>query len=143
MNLENINIMSNTAVYVQIKRLIQFAIASGKLKPGDKLPGNEALTKQLKVSISTVIKAYEDLRTMGLITSRRRTGAHVAKDARKKCRDRCYTEIVSRLHEVTQEAKAAGKSGAHIREVIGKSFAADMGPYDETPAGVLALARKK
>lgn len=52
--LENINIDSSVAVYVQIENHVQFAIASGKLKAGDQLPSVRELSERLDVNPNTV-----------------------------------------------------------------------------------------
>ena len=135
--------MSNVAVYMQIENLVQFAIASGELKAGGQLPVAGKLARGLKVNVNTVGKAYRDLEVMGLVYARRGMGVYVAKGARKICRDRCYSTIVSRIHEVTGEAKAVGMSKALIGEVVRKSMAEGGGPYGDVPAGVLKLAKKK
>lgn len=143
MIIDSVNPTSSAAVYVQIENLVQFAIASGELKSGDQLPPAAKLADKLGVNINTVGKAYRDLEVMGLLFTRRGMGVYVAENARKTCRDRCYPAIASRLHEVTQEAKAAGMSKALIREAVTKSMAAASSPYGDTPAAVMALAKKK
>ena len=79
---------------------------------------------------------------MGLLFTRRGMGVYVSKDALKICRGRCYATIMSRLHEVTQEAKAAGFSKSQISEIVTKRISVGGSPYAATPAAVTALARK-
>ena len=59
--LSNVDIYSSVAVYVQIENQVQFAIASGKLKPGDRLPSVRELSERIDVNPNTVAKAYRDL----------------------------------------------------------------------------------
>ncbi len=143
MKFDRVNPMSSVAVYMQVENLIQFAIASGELKAGDQLPVAGKLATDLKVNVNTIGKAYRDLEVMGLVYARRGMGVYVAKNARKICRDRCYSTIVSRIHEVTQEAKAAGMSRSQVSEVVRKSMAEGGGPYGDVPAGVMKLAKKR
>ena len=137
-----VNIYSSVAVYAQIENEIRFAIASGKLKANDRLPSVREMSETLGVNPNTVAKAYRDLEVMGLLYTRRGMGVYVNKGVQAKCRERCNKEIVERLHEVTQEAKAAGISKRDIGEVITKSFSYDVSPYAEVPKDVLALAKK-
>lgn len=139
--LSSIDISSSVAVYVQIENHVQFAISSGRLKPGDQLPSVRELSERLGVNPNTVAKAYRDLEVMGLLYTRRGMGVFVQKGVEGKCREDCRRRIFSRLHEVVAEAKAAGLSKQDIIEVAEKSYALDVDPYSETPASVLTLAR--
>lgn len=141
--LASIDIHSSVAVYVQIENHIQFAIASGKIKAGDQLPSVRELSERLGVNPNTVAKAYRDLEVMGLLYTRRGMGVFINKGIESKCREECRKKIITRLHEVVAESKAAGMSKKDISEVIDKSYATDASPYAETPATVLALAKKK
>lgn len=141
--LANVDIHSSVAVYVQIENHIQFAIASGKLKPGDQLPSVRELSERLKVNPNTVAKAYRDLEVMGLLYTRRGMGVFINKGIEGRCREECRRRIIMRLHEVTTEAKASGMGKKDIAEVVEKSYALESTPYGETPTQLLALAKKK
>lgn len=141
--IETINIQSSVPVYEQIENHVQFAISSGKLKAGDRLPPVKELAGRLGVNFNTVAKSYRDLEVMGLIFTRRGMGCFIKKGLESKCRDRCRLRIVQHLHEVAQEAKAAGISKSELNEVIGKSFSSDSSPYGEVPTSVLSLLKKK
>jgi GntR family transcriptional regulator len=140
---DSINPMSSVAVYMQIENLIQFAIASGELKAGDQIPPFRNVAAALDVNVNTIVKAYRDLEVMGLVYAQRGMGVYVAKGARKICRDGCYSTIVSRIHEVTQEARAAGMSKSQVSEVVRECMAVGGSPYGDVPAGVMKLAKKK
>lgn len=139
--LPSINIYSSVAVYAQIENEIRFAIASGKLKPTDRLPSVREMSETLGVNPNTVAKAYRDLEVMGLVYTRRGMGVYVNKGVQALCRESCGTQIAQKLHEVTQEAKAAGLSKKEIAAVVAKSFAVDASPYSEVPKDILALAK--
>lgn len=141
--LENIDIHSSVAVYVQIENHIQFAISSGQLKATDQLPSVRELSERLGVNPNTVAKAYRDLEVMGLLYTRRGMGVFINKGIEAKCREECRRRIIRRFHEVVSESKAAGMSKKDIVEVIDKSYSMDSSPYAETPGAVLSLAKKK
>lgn len=141
--LESINIHSSVPVYEQIENHVQFAIASDNLKAGDRLPAVKELADRLGINFNTVAKSYRDLEVMGLIYTRRGMGCFINKGVMNKCRETCRTRIIKRLHEVTQEAKAAGVPKKMLTEVITESMSTGKGPYDEVPASVLALAKQK
>lgn len=141
--LENIDISSSIAVYAQIENQVEFAIASGRLKPGDQLPSVRELSDRLGLNPNTVAKAYRDLEVKGLVWTRRGMGVFVNKGVETKCREECRRRIVNRLFEVVAEAKATGMNGKEIQEVVEKSFASDAGPYGVVPDEIQALAKKK
>ena len=139
--LSSIDINSSVAVYVQIENHVQFAIASGRLKPGDQLPSVRELSERLNVNPNTVAKAYRDLEVMGLLYTRRGMGVFVNKGVEGKCRDECRKRIIGRLHEVVAEAKAAGMTAREVSEVTDKSYQTESGPYSATPNSLTALAK--
>ena len=141
--LSSIDIHSSVAVYVQIENQIQFAIASGRLKPGDQLPSVVELSERLDVNPNTVAKSYRDLEVMGLLYTRRGMGVFVNKNIEAKCREDCRRRIIGRLHEDVAEAKASGMIHKEIIDVVKASLAVDASPYGETPAAVAALTKAK
>jgi len=141
--LASIDIHSTVAVYIQIENHIQFAIASGKLKAADQLPSVRELSERLGVNPNTVAKAYRDLEVMGLLYTRRGMGVFVNKGIENKCREDCRKRIITRMHEVVAESKAAGLSKKDVLDIVDKSMATESSPYAETPAPLLALAKKK
>ena len=141
--LENIDITSSVAVYVQIENHVQFAISSGRLKPGDQLPSVRELSERLGVNPNTVAKAYRDLEVMGLLFTRRGMGVFINKNVEQKCREECRRRIIERLHEVVAEAKAAGMSRDEVVKIVDKCIEADADPYSDVPSDILDMAKKK
>ena len=140
---ENINIRSSVAVYLQIENLVQFAIASGTLKPGDRLPSIHEVSKQVGVNPNTVFKSYRDLEVMGLIYTRRGMGVFIKQGIQAKCKEECLKRTIARLHEVVSEAKAAGMTAPEIKKLTEQSYATKSDPYGQTPDSLLALAKQK
>lgn len=139
----SINTRSAVPVYEQIENFALFAIASGDLKPGDKLPPVKVLAQRLGVNFNTVAKAYRDLEIMDLITARRGMGCFIKKGAQARVRETCRTRIVIRIFEVVQEVKSAGLSMQQLSRIISKSLSIDDGLYSEAPASVKTILKKK
>ncbi len=141
--LASINIDSSVPVYEQIENHVQFAIASGDLKAADQLPSVKELALRLSINPNTVAKAYRDLEVMGLIYTRRGMGCFVNKGVEGQCRDTCRTRIATRLHEVVQEARAAGVGRKDFNDVVAKSFASKDNLYGEAPSAIATLLKKR
>lgn len=74
-------ILTNAAsqpIYDQIVSQVKAQILSGKLKEGDALPSLRALAKDLRISVITTKRAYEELEREGFIVSLTGKGSFVA-----------------------------------------------------------------
>ena len=65
-------------LYVQLFEQVRDQILSGRLKPQQRLPSTRALAKDLNVSRTTTLAAYEQLMSEGYIEGREGSGAYVA-----------------------------------------------------------------
>ncbi len=138
--LERVNIRSAVPVYTQIENEVSFAIASGKLKPGDRLPTVRELAERLKTNPNTVAKSFRDLELRGYLNTYRGRGIFVDKNATERCKRDCRRQIIGRLYCVLTEAKAAGYVKKDLDEMMKVCLGAEGGPYDELPADVSKLA---
>ncbi len=73
--------------YKVITEAIMAAIAKGQLKPGDRLPSSPRLSKDFMVARDTVIKAINDLKSKGIITSQPGKGYYVLNSEIKRQRN--------------------------------------------------------
>ena len=140
--LSGLNIHSRVAVYLQIENLVQFAIASGKLKSGERLPSVRELSQRLEVNPNTVAKSYRDLEVMGLLFTRRGMGVFVKKGIDSKCREECRQGTITKIHSTVAEAKAAGLSKQELAEMVERSWEIDAKPYEEPPAALMQSAKR-
>jgi GntR family transcriptional regulator len=141
--LASINIHSSVPVYEQIENHVQFAISSGEIKAGERLPSVKELAERLGVNFNTVAKSYRDLEVMGIIYTRRGMGCFINKGVEASCKEKCRARIVTHLHEVVQEGKAAGLGKKELTVVVSASIASDSTPYGEVPDSVMKLAKVK
>ena len=68
---------SAVPVYRQIVDQIKYQVASGALRPGDRLPSVRDLARRLPVNQNTVLKAYDLLAAEGLLIRRQGDGTFV------------------------------------------------------------------
>jgi GntR family transcriptional regulator len=141
--LSSVDLQSSVAVYVQIENHVQFAISSGRLKPGDQLPAVRELSERLKVNTNTVSKAYRDLVVMGLLYTRRGMGVFVSKDIEEKCKEDCRRRVLIRLNEVVCESRAAGFDDKEIVEIVEKVLKLKSNPYGVMAPSLAAYLRRR
>ncbi|MGV8976905.1 MAG: GntR family transcriptional regulator [Cellulomonas sp.] len=73
-----VDVTSSVPVFEQIRLQVVAHVAAGRLAPGDHLPTIRALATDLGVAAGTVARAYRELETEGVVTTRRRAGTTVA-----------------------------------------------------------------
>src|SRR4249920_2705057 len=73
-----INVTDGVPIYRQIVNQVKYLVASGLLQPGEELPPIRTLALQLKVTPNTVVKAYGELESSGVIQKRHGSGTFVS-----------------------------------------------------------------
>ena len=73
-----INVADGVPIYRQIVNQIRYLVASGLLRPGEELPPIRTLAQQLEVTPNTVVKAYDELESAGVLRKRRGAGTFVS-----------------------------------------------------------------
>jgi len=90
-------------IYRQILEQVKIAISNGELKPGDQLPTVRQLAVDLSINLNTVIRAYRELESEGILEMQQGSGTFVSSkkpeiDLLKKQRmiDQITTEMLAR-----------------------------------------------
>ncbi|MDR2575915.1 MAG: GntR family transcriptional regulator [Treponema sp.] len=65
-------------IYRQIIKQIEYAILSGRLKSGDKLPTIRSLAVELKTNPNTIAKAYGELEIRGILATQVGSGTYIS-----------------------------------------------------------------
>lgn len=106
----NINISNSSSVplYEQIQSQIKSQILNGQLKAGDGLPSIRSLAKELKVSIITIKRAYEELEKDGYLETVTGKGSFVASQNKERLKEVAMYEVESKLEEIIRQAKSVG-----------------------------------
>ena len=102
-------------MYQQVIDQIKDAIASGDVKPNEKLPSVRELSEALNVSAITVKRAYQDLEAEGYILTRAGLGSFVAEVERNALRDRKLDEVRG---EMTRLVRTAARFGITTEDII-------------------------
>lgn len=109
---------SSSPIYEQIKTQIKDKILSGALKEGESLPSMRLLAKELRISIITTKRAYEELEREGLIESFTGKGSFVKKVSKDYLRNTLFYEIEMLLEQVVEKADLAGLSRDDVMEML-------------------------
>lgn len=106
----NINISNTSTVplYEQIKNQIQNQILDSTLEQGEGLPSIRNFAKELKVSIITIKRAYEELEKEGFIETIAGRGTFVSMQNKERLRETALYEIENKLEIVIKQAKSVG-----------------------------------
>lgn len=115
---DNIDPRSPTPLYAQIAGRIRVAVASGELTKGAALPSVRSLASQLRVNPATVVQAYRDLESEGLVATRHGAGTFVQDvGADRRSRDRA-AEAKRLVRELVATAGTLGITTAELRKAI-------------------------
>ena len=101
-------------MYKQVTDQVKDAIASGDLKPNDRLPSVRELSEALNVSAITIKRAYQDLETGGFIVTRAGLGSFVASVERDALRERKLAELQEELGRIVRSSAKFGISAGDI-----------------------------
>jgi GntR family transcriptional regulator len=87
-------------IYRQIIRQIEYAILSGRLKSGDRLPTIRSLAVELKTNPNTIAKAYGELEIRGILATQVGSGTYISNkkpEPENEGADRKIKELVGRF----------------------------------------------
>ena len=109
-------------IYEQITAQIKNLIISGELKPGDALPSMRFLAKELRISVITTKRAYEELERSGLIETVAGKGSFVAGMNADFIREEHRRIAEEHLQQAVDAAKSAGISKDELLETLGMLY---------------------
>lgn len=95
-------------IYDQIVSQVKAQILSGKLKEGDALPSLRALAKDLRISVITTKRAYEELEREGFIVSLTGKGSFVAGANTELIREEHLRRLEDHLREAVSLSHLCG-----------------------------------
>lgn len=114
-------IISNTGgqpIYEQIASQIKALIISGTLKEGDMLPSMRLLAKELRISVITTKRAYEELERDGFIISQTGKGSFVAGTNVELVREAQLQKIEQQLMQAVETAHISNISLTELQEML-------------------------
>lgn len=107
---------STKPIYEQIYGQIKNCIISGELTEGDALPSIRGLAKDLRISVITTARAYDELEKDGFINSVAGKGSYVAEKNLQLVREEQLKQIEQHINEIIS---LAGPCGLDEEDITG------------------------
>lgn len=109
---------SGAPIYDQIYSQIKAAIISGELKEDDALPSIRSLAKDLRISVITTKRAYEELEREGFIYTVAAKGCFVAPKNTELLREETLRQIENKMDEIIKLSSSANLTTDDLIEMI-------------------------
>lgn len=114
-------IISNSGgrpIYEQITDQIKGMVMNGTLKPGDPLPSMRLLAKELRISVITTKRAYEELERDGFITTIVGKGSFVREADQEFVREERLKAVEGHLQLAVDAARQCGMEEQEVLEIV-------------------------
>ena len=108
---------SGAPIYDQIYSQIKDAIVSGQVAAGEALPSIRALAKDLRISVITTKRAYDELEREGFIDTLPGKGCFVAERSAELLREESLRPIEGSMQEIRRLAAACGLTEDELAEI--------------------------
>ena len=109
---------TNQPIYDQIYSQIKAQIIAGKLSPGEALPSIRALAKDLRISVITTKRAYDELEADGFLYAVAGKGCFVAEKNLDLIREQKLKELEDHLDAAVELAAQCGVSALELMEML-------------------------
>ena len=110
--------MGDQPIYDQIYTQIKNQIIAGKLKEGEALPSIRGLAKDLRISVITTKRAYEELEREGFIYTMAGKGSFVAQKNLDLIREENLKKFEEHMNAVYELGTACGLSREELMEMF-------------------------
>lgn len=110
--------ISEKPIYEQIYMQIKGAILRGDLKEGESLPSIRALAKDLRISVITTKRAFDDLERDGFIYSVQGKGSFVAAKNKETVREEYLKQAENKIEEAISLGRTGGLSDDELKEIF-------------------------
>ena len=109
---------NGTPIYRQIIQQIEYAILSGRMGPGDRLPTIRSLAVELKTNPNTIAKAYGELEIRGILETQVGSGTYISDKKPVLEDDRLNRKINEVLARFMQEMRDLGVDKRELLKLI-------------------------
>ena len=118
-------ILSNSSgkpIYEQIATQVKEQILSGALEAGDALPSMRLLARELRISVITTKRAYEELERDGFLENVPGKGCFVAAQNKELLRENQLRRVEEKLLEAIDEGRKGALSLEQLQEMLANLY---------------------
>ncbi len=109
---------SGLAIYQQIVNQVKYKVASGRLQSGDELPPIRVLAEQLLINPNTVARAYRELETSGVVTTKRGAGTYISNSGSPLARRERLKILTENVDGLLADAHSMDIPAEEVIEII-------------------------
>lgn len=113
---------SGQPIYDQISGQIKAQILSGALAPGEALPSIRGLAKDLKISVITTKRAYDELEAAGFINTVAGKGCFVAEQNLELVRAQQLQQLSAQLAEAVELGRSCGMTEPELTALLRRKW---------------------
>nr|WP_217625206.1 GntR family transcriptional regulator [Bifidobacterium felsineum] len=117
-----ISSVSGEPIYEQIKNQIRASVLNGELQAGEALPSLRKLAKELRISVLTVTRAYNELADEGVVQNIQGKGTFVMDKGNELMRNQLESQARESLAEAVRAAKAADIPLADLETMLTEEY---------------------
>lgn len=110
--------MSKDPIYEQIAKQIKDNIIKGIISEGELLPSIRNLARELKISVITTKRAYEELEREGFIETVPGKGSYVSVQNKELLKEKKMKSIEDKLMEAIEDSKSIGLTKKELKEML-------------------------
>ena len=118
---------SSTPIYEQIKNAVINQIMSGELNEGDSIPSIRNLAQDIKISVMTIKKAYDELESEGYINSVQGKGTFVAPKNTELAREQANKDIEKYILKIIEVSNKFNITKKEILDTFEYLYRSDEG----------------
>jgi GntR family transcriptional regulator len=110
--------VNGVPIYRQIIQQIEYAILSGRMQAGDRLPTIRALAVELKTNPNTIARAYNEMEIKGILVTQVGSGTYISDKKPVLDDDRLNRKIQEVLSRFMQEMQGLGVDKRELTRMI-------------------------
>lgn len=109
---------SSTPIYEQIKNAIISQIMSGELREDESIPSIRSLAQDIRISVMTIKKAYDELEEEGYIVTKHGKGSFVAPKNTELAKEQAQKDIEEHISQIIMLAKKFDISNKDVLDLF-------------------------
>ena len=121
----SLNYRDSRPIYEQIRDQIRAQILSGALEEGQPLPSIRSLAKELRISVITTKRAYEELEREGFIENFTGKGCFVKQQNPDFLREDIIRQTEELLRKACEKARLGGLTLEEMKEMLELMYGGD------------------